>query len=407
MLHGLGMKERLRLLVCAFGDAGHAFPAIALARALAERGHDVTVESWGRWRKAVEELGLDFYAAEEYTVFPPPPPDGSEGPTAADAAKALVPTMEELRPDLVVSDILTVAPALAAEMTGAPFATLIPHVYPPQDPGMPFFAFGFLPPRTALGRAGWRRWQPMLEAGLRQGRDEYNETRARVGLPALDRLHSGLSDELTLVATFPQLEYPRRWPDHVEVTGPMFFEVPHPEIEMPEGDGPLVLVAPSTAQDLESTLVLAALEALADEPVRVVATTNLMRKARQIEVPSNATVVDWVSYSQVMPEADLVISHGGHGTSVRALAEGVPILSCPAFGDMAENGARIMWAGAGLMLPRPLLGPRALRAAARRILREPRFAERAGELAAWNAANDGAKRGAEVVERHARARGAR
>jgi UDP:flavonoid glycosyltransferase YjiC (YdhE family) len=108
-----------------------------------------------------------------------------------------------------------------------------------------------------------------------------------------------------------------------------------------------------------------------------------------------------------MPEADLVISHGGHGTSVRALAEGVPILSCPAFGDMAENGARITWAGAGLMLPRPLLGPRALRAAARRILREPRFAERAGELAAWNAANDGAKRGAEVVERHARARGAR
>ena len=411
MLHG-AMRQRRRkrgrrLLVCAFGDAGHAFPAIALARALAERGNDVTVESWGRWREPVEALGLDFYAAEEYTVFPPPPPDGSEGPTAADAAKALVPTMEETRPDLVVSDILTVAPALAAEMTGAPVATLIPHVYPPQEAGMPFFAFGFLPPRTALGRAGWRRWQPLLEAGLRQGRDEYNETRARVGLPPLDRLHSGLSDELILVATFPQLEYPRRWPEHVEVTGPMFFEVPHPEIEMPEGDEPLVLVAPSTAQDLESTLVRAALEALADEPVRVVATTNLMRKARQIEAPSNAIVVDWVSYAQVMPEADLVISHGGHGTSVRALAEGVPVLSCPAFGDMAENGARITWAGAGLMLPRPLLGPRALRAAARRILRKPRFAERAGELAAWNAANDGAKRGAELVEQHALAKATR
>jgi MGT family glycosyltransferase len=394
---------RLRLLVCAFGDAGHAFPAIALARALAGRGHDVTVESWGRWREAVEDIGLEFAAAEEYTVFPPPPPDGSEGPTAADAAKALAPAMEEMHPDLVVTDILTVAPALAAEMTGAPFATLIPHVYPPQDPGTPFFAFGFLPPRTALGRAMWRRCQPLLEAGLRQGRDEYNETRALVGLPPLDRLHSGLSDQLVLVATFPQLEYPRVWPDHVHVTGPMFFEVPHPEIEIPEGEGPLVLVAPSTAQDVESSLVLAALEALAEEPVRVVATTNLMRKARQIDAPANATVVDWVSYSQLMPAADLVISHGGHGTSARALADGVPVLSCPAFGDMAENGARITWAGAGLMLPRALVRPRTLRAATRRLLSDPRFGERARELAAWSAQNDGAERGAELVERHAQA----
>ena len=395
-------RSRLRLFVCAFGDAGHAFPAIALARALAERGHDVTVESWGRWREAVEDLGLAFHAAEEYTVFPPPPPDGSRGPTAADAAGALLPTMEEMRPDLVVTDILTVAPALAAEAAGLRFATLVPHIYPPQDPGMPFFAFGFLPPRTGAGRWMWRRWQPLLEAGLRQGRDEYNRTRADVGLPPIDRLHSGLSDELTLVATFPQLEYPRRWPDHVEVTGPMFFEAPHPEIEMPAGDDPLVLVAPSTAQDVESTLVLAALEALEDEPVRVIATTNLMRKARGIEAPANATVVDWVSYSQVMPEADLVISHGGHGTTARALAAGVPVLSCPAFGDMAENGARITWAGAGLMLPRALMRPATLRAAARRVLREPRFAARARELAAWSAANDGAKRGAELVERHAR-----
>jgi MGT family glycosyltransferase len=410
MLHPMRLRRRrgsLRLLVCAFGDAGHAFPAIALARALHESGHNVTVESWGRWRDPVEELGIDFYGAEEYTVFPPPSADGSEGPTAADAANALVPMMEELRPDLVVSDILTVAPVLAAEMTGAPFATLIPHVYPPQDPGGPFFAFGFLPARTALGRAAWRRARPVLETGLRQGRDEYNETRARVGLAPLDRLHSGLSEELTLVATFPQLEYPRRWPDHVEVTGPMFFEVPHPEIEIPEGDEPLVLVAPSTAQDPESSLVLTALDALGDEPVRVVATTNLMRKAHQIEAPSNATIVDWVSYSQLMPEADLVISHGGHGTSVRALAAGVPVLSCPAFGDMAENGARITWAGAGLMLPRRLLGPRTLRTAARRILRESRFAARAAELAAWSAENDGAERGAAVVERHVRARGAR
>jgi len=392
---------KLQLLVAAFGDAGHAFPAIALARALAERGHEVTVETWNRWREAVEELGLGFYAAEEYTVFPPPAPDGSEGPTAADAAGVLIPMMEEMRPDLVVSDILTVAPVLAAEATGRPWASLVPHVYPPQDPGTPFFAFGFLPPRTGFGRWVWRRWQPVLEAGLRQGREELNETRARVGLPALDRFHGGLSAELTLVATFPQLEYPRQWPPHVRVTGPMFFEVPYPDVELPDGEEPLVLVAPSTAQDPEATLVAAALEALADEPVRVLATTNRMVKADMIDAPANATVVDWVSYSQVLPHADLVVSHGGHGTSVRALSGGVPLLACPALGDMAENGARIAWTGAGLMLPRRLVRPGPLRLAVRRILGEPRFRQRAGELAAWSRGNDGAARGAESVERFA------
>jgi MGT family glycosyltransferase len=400
-IRGRRRRGKLRLLVAAFGDAGHAFPAIALARALAGRGHDVTVETWGRWREAVEGLGLEFYAAEEYTVFPPPAPDGSEGPTAAEAARALVPMMEEMQPDLVVSDILTVAPVLSAEMTGCPWATLIPHVYPPHETGTPFFAFGLLPPRTAVGRAAWRAGQPVLEAGLRQGRQELNETRATVGLPPLDRFHGGISGELVLVATFPQLEYPRPWPAHVKVTGPMFFELEHPEIELPPGEEPLVLVAPSTAQDLDAQLVRVALEALADEPVRVVATLNLMRPAHPIDVPVNAVLVDWLSYSQVMPRADLVITHGSHGTSARALAAGAPVLACPALGDMAENGARIAWTGAGLMLPRRLLGPGALRVAARRVLREPRFRGRVGEIAAWSRKNDGAERGAELVERHA------
>ena len=58
---------------------------------------------------------------------------------------------------------------------------------------------------------------------------------------------------------------------------------------MPEGEGPLVLVAPSTAQDPECRLVRVALEALADEPVRVLATTNRHERRWPIEeVPANA-----------------------------------------------------------------------------------------------------------------------
>ncbi len=392
-----------RVMVAAFGDPGHAFPAIALARALAQRGNEVVVETWEHWREAVEGIGLGFVAAQEYQTFPPRPPDESADPSAAEAALAMLPMLESERYDVVVSDILTLAPALAAERAGLRRATLIPHVYPVHEPGLPFFAFGAMPPRTPLGRAVWRAALPVLLGGLERGRAELNESRAQVGLPPTERLHGGISQSLALVATFPQLEYPRRWPAEVRVTGPMPFELPYPDVELPPGDAPLVLVAPSTAQDPDCRLLRVALEALADEPVRVLATTNRHAPPDPLPPPPpNALVVDWLSYTQAMGAADLVLCHGGHGTVARALAAGTPLVCCPAVGDMAENGARVAWSGAGLMLPWRLVSPAALRLTVRRALGDPSLRERAREIEAWAADNDGAERGAELVEQLAR-----
>ena len=395
----------LRVLVAAFGDPGHVFPAIALGRALARRGHEVTIETWEERRAAVEGAGLGFAAAEEYRTFPPPEPDSAEGRHAADAARALLPLLERLDPAVVVSDILTVAPTLAAERAGVPLATLIPHIYPVVEPGLPFFAVGLRAPRTPLGRAVWRAGQRALDVGLEHGRRDLNGQRERLGLPPLDRFHGGISPDLALVATYPQLEYPRAWPASVEVTGPMVFEVPHPEIELPAGAAPLVLVAPSTAHDSGNHLVRTALAALAEEPVRVVATTNRVRPQSPIPVPDNAVLVDWLSYSQLMPAAALVVSHGGHGTVARALGAGAPVLISPITGDMGETAMRVAWAGAGLSLPWRLCQPGPLRWAARRVLADPSFAARSRQIAAWGATHDGAVRGAELVEQLALRRG--
>ena len=396
--------DRLRVLVAAFGDPGHVFPAISLGRALAGRGHEVVVETWEERRAAVEGAGLGFTAAEEYRMFPPPEPESADGQHAAEAARALLPLLDEMRPHVAVSDILTLAPALAAERAGVPLATLIPHIYPVVEPGLPFFAIGLRPPRTPVGRAVWRTGQRALDVGLEHGRRDLNLQRRRLGLAPVERFHGGISPDLALVATYPQLEYPRQWPAGVEVTGPMTFEVPHPEIELPPGEGPLVLVAPSTAHDSENHLVRTALNALADEPLRVVATTNRVVPQRPIEVPRNAVLVDWLSYSQLMPAASLVISHGGHGTAARALGAGTPVLICPIIGDMSETAMRVSWAKAGLSLPWRLCRPAPLRWATRRILHEPSFTARAEEIAAWGRQNDGARRGAELVENLARTR---
>src|SRR6195256_588428 len=347
-----------RILLGAFGDPGHAFPMIALGCALAARGHEVTLQTWERWREHVEAEGLTFAAAPEYTVFPSPgtePLDFYEA--VVYATRDTLPLLESLAPDVVVADILTLAPALAAELQGIPCATLIPHVYPHGESHFPIYSLGARIPRTAVGRAFWRRAQRPVVAGLELGRRELNRTRARLGLPALAHVHGGISRELALVATFPQLEYPRAWPEHVHVVGPLMWEPAASDVELPPGEEPLVLVAPSTAQDSEHRLLTAALRGLADAPVRVLATWNRRLPPRPLPVPGNARVVDWVSYSRTMPRCDVVVCHAGHGTLARALSSGCAVVACPIAGDMNENAARVAWAGAGLRLPRGFASP--------------------------------------------------
>jgi UDP:flavonoid glycosyltransferase YjiC (YdhE family) len=235
--------------------------------------------------------------------------------------------------------------------------------------------------------------------GEQQGRAELNETRARVGLPPLAHVHGGTSRELALVATLPQLEYPRRLREPwLRVTGPLMWEQPFGEVEPPPGDGPLVLVAPSTSQDPSHRLLRAALAGLADEPVRVLATTNRREPSEPIHVPDNARLVDWLSYARTMPRCAAVVCHAGHGTVVRALASGTPLVACPHAGDMAENAARVRWSGLGVSLPRRFHTPRGVRLAVRRLLADPSYAERAAEVRDWCTGHDGAATAADELE---------
>ncbi len=390
-----------RILLGAFGDPGHAFPMIALGRALAARGHEVTLQTWERWRAHVEAEGVRFAAAPEYHVFPngPEPLDFYEA--VVHATRDTLPLVRDLQPDAVVADILTLAPALAAELQEVPVATLIPHVHPHPPTGAPIYSIGARLPRTALGRAFWQRATRPVEHGLERGRQDLNAVRERLGLPALGYVHGGISRQLALVGTFPQLEYPRAaggWGPNTHVVGPLIWEPPTADVELPPGEDPLVLIAPSTAQDPEHRLLGAALRGLADAPVRVLATWNRRLPSAPLPVPANARVVEWLSYARTMPHCDVVVCHAGHGTLARALASGCAVVACPVAGDMSENAARLDWAGAGVRLPRRFISPRPLRLAVERALDDPAIRARARELAAWWEGNDPADTAAGLVE---------
>ncbi|MDQ3587665.1 MAG: glycosyl transferase [Actinomycetota bacterium] len=368
---------------------------------MVRRGHAVCLQSWERWRSPAEAEGMRFEPAPEYQVFP----RLSERPlkpyqAAVHGAVATEPLIEDFDPDAVVVDILTVAASLAAERDGRRWATLIPHVLPTPEPGRPPYSTGARLPRTAVGARLWSLTMPLLSRGEDQGRRELNGARQRAGLVALEHSHGGISHQLALVATFPQLEYPRdTWDPWTRVTGPLLWEQPFEAAELPPGDEPLVLVAPSTSQDPDGRLLRAALDGLADQPVRVIATTNRRGGSQRRRVPANARLVDWLSYARTMPRCDVVVCHAGHGTVCRALACGVPLVACPAEGDMAENAARVAWAGAGVSLPRRLASARGIRLATRAVLADPVYTRRAADLAEWARRFDGRRVAADELER--------
>jgi UDP:flavonoid glycosyltransferase YjiC (YdhE family) len=138
--------------------------------------------------------------------------------------------------------------------------------------------------------------------------------------------------------------------------------------------------------------VLAALGSL-DAPV----TCTLGRVTiPTLEVPHNVSVVDWMDPFDVLARTQLVVTHAGMGTTLAALAHGVPMLALPMGRDQDGNAERIAQLGAGLALP-PTSEVPDIRAATQRILDDPAFASAAHGVATEIAALDNGRSAVETV----------
>jgi UDP:flavonoid glycosyltransferase YjiC (YdhE family) len=395
----------LRIVVGAIGLAGHTLPALGLGAALRARGHEVLFCGCGRWGEAAVGAGLEFVDGEGSILASATGDD----PSLAHAARRMIELARRFDAGVIVGDGLTAAPGLAAEAAGIPGVTLLPEVYPHAPPGSPSFSLGLSAPRTRLGSRAWQALEPIVATRLpstgwrRPAHAALNRERAELGLAPLARFDDP-QPGLTIVATLPQLEYPRRWPERVRISGPIVHDLPAGPAQLPPGDRPLVVLAPSTVKDPAGSLVRTALSALGDEPVRVLVTTggaDLGLAGYDPARASNVLVADWIDYPSALGAASLVICHGNHGTVVRSLLAGVPLVISPAMPDDAEHGARVAWAGAGAMVPARLNGKRALRLAIRRVLADPRFTETARAIAASTTETAGAGAAARMVEEHA------
>lgn len=330
---------------------------------------------------------MTFAAAAEYPVFPTSDNALEPYEAAVRAAEVTRRTLRDWRPDACVTDILTVAPAFAAELEGVPWVTLVPHLLPLDAPGLPPFPLGGRPARTPVGRAVWAAAGRLSHGALELGRVQCNRAREQLGLPPLAHHQTGMSRLLTLVATLPQLEPPRPWPDWARLVGPLLWEPPDQPAPRPGNGRPEILIAPSTAQDRDGKLLRAAIRGLAHEPVTVLAVGE-PATAPRFPMPDNVKMASWLSYAKTMPACDVVVSHAGHGTLARALVSGCPVVAAPAGGDMGVNAARLAWAGLGVRVPSRKLNPDTLRTAVRKVLGDTSMRRRAEGVAAWSASHD-------------------
>jgi UDP:flavonoid glycosyltransferase YjiC (YdhE family) len=131
------------------------------------------------------------------------------------------------------------------------------------------------------------------------------------------------------------------------------------------------------------------IDALAPRPARVLVTLGGSIKASELRAAGNCVLVDSAPHSQVMREAAVVVTHGGHGTVMRALMSRVPMLVVPHGRDQNDNAVRVTERGAGLSLM-PDASVETIRVACERLLNEPSFREaarRLGDMVAQEAEN--------------------
>ena len=341
-------------------------------RVLAGRGHDVMLETWARWREHVEAAGMRFVAAPEYPVFPP----ASDRSTLRGRRPRHAQTRAAVarRPDVVAHDILTLAPALAAELEGVPAATLVPHIYPVGAPGFPPYALGARLPRTRRARCGMLL-EPSSRPGCAAAR-ESSTNRAKLGLPPVQRLYGGISDACAWSGRSPA-GVPAHGRPRFMSSGPLLWEPPYHTVRGAARDAPLVLVAPSTAQDPEHRLLRGRRRAspMSRSGCSPPGTASHRRPGHRprehaagrlaVLLPDDASSAPWRSATPAT------------APSREPWPCGCPVLCRAPRGDMAENAARADWAGVGVRLPWRLLGPTTLRLAVRRALANPSLTARA------------------------------
>ncbi len=414
----------VRVLAASAPIYAHTLNAVPFLAGLADRGAEV---HWG-----VASPWADLAVgvrARLWDTGPVPPYVGRRGRVRdvsarydwllADASErvgAVARLIETLAPDVVLTDSLGHAAALACELLGVPWVSFGdgPLHYPeattpPFGAGLPYRTPAPWLWRNAVVQVASRR----LVMGAAQAR--YDALRRDLGLSPTGApvLEAALSPLLHLHCGAPELEYPRaELPEHVHFVGALRPPAPAPwtppawwPAVVEERSGEVVLVTQGTLRSDPREVLAPALTALRASRRPAVLTTGaadpgvlggpgLVTGSRDPGV----AVESFVPYEAVLPHARAFVTNGGWTGVLLALAHGTPVLQVGRTEEKADVGRRVEWAGAGIHLGDEGVDPGRLRRALDR-LEQDRYREGARRVAASLASRDPARDGAELITR--------
>ncbi len=394
-------------LFATWEGGGNVPPMLGAVRRLVARGHSVRVLGDHAMRTDVAAVGGTFVewrrapnrpdrtaASDFLRDWEAEGPGGDLirvldgiciGPSAAYAAD----TIDELRrraADVVVTSDLLFGPMMAAEAMDTPLALFGPNVsvFVPI-PGIPPLGPGIMPPTTEEEIAhaeGVRAWFAEVMAGQLP---VLNAARAGLGLrPLQSCFEQPARAQLVLLATSRAFDFPAETlPPAIRYVGPLM-DQPNwvgswTSPWQPGDTRPLILVSLSSTFQNQTATIQAVLDAATKLPVRVLVTRGPALVGAPLNIPANAVAVDSAPHDEVMREATLVVTHCGHGTVMRALAHGRPMLCLPMGRDQNDNAARVVACGAGLRLT-PNADVATIRAALTSLLQDPSYADAAAHL---------------------------
>ena len=359
------MGRSKKFLLVTWDGAGNLPPERSLARALMARGHTVRAIAHESACAALARDGIESVpvrGARHYSSLGDAMEPAEELSFVVEHiwwARAfgaeLLAAVERERPDALLVDVNLTYALVAARRTG--LATTVLCHFPYQLVLGPF-------------------------AGLLAARlGETNAYAAELGLPPFESHRALLESSLVLVASyrgFDEVEAPG--PNVVHV-GPMRAPADAASPWRRRSPGrPLVLVGLSTSNQNQVPLLQRLCDALGTCDVEALVTTGPAIAPDRLRPAANTTVVPFVAHDEVLPSADLLITHAGHGTTMAGLTYGVPMLCIPMGRDQPLVADRVARLGLGAVAS-PEASAAELATAVSAVLADPSMRGRARAFA--------------------------
>lgn len=419
--------SKLNFLFTTIDLGGNISPVMPVLRRLGERGHRVRLMSDGVTRPEAGAAGAHFTAwdrapnravrsrAAELPDWEVSPEEGLRmvaqflGDTALAYAQDTIAELKREPADLVVCFDMLLGPALGCAALGQKLALLGTMISFFPLPGIPPLGSGLAPARSEAEKLAQQKRSREIEAVFDSALPSLNRARAELGLGPLAHL-SNQWDAAAVhwLGTARAFDFPGAvLRPSMRYAGPLLGDPAWTgrwRSPWPNADArPLVLVGFSTSFQNHAGVLQRVIDAAAELPVRLLVTLGGSIEPHEVVAALNTAVVSGAPHSEIMREAALVVTHGGHGTVMAALMHRLPMLVIPHGRDQADNAVRVTERGAGLALERTAT-TQEIRTALARLLGDPSFRSAAQKLGDDVAAEARASTLLEDLEALARAR---